>query len=184
MNKSLCILIAIAICPFLTSCNIASKSDETIPDPHSGSIKSYDYERDQTEKILSELIKYFDEKDKEGIKALFAKQVAQDYDLDAQIDKVFEIYNGKYVSFEIDSGGEKSKHVIDGKYVYLRHDGELKNIQTDNNKIFEISIVRCVVNDDNPDNIGLNKIYLSHTDGSHIAPIGETSQTEIYTYKY
>ena len=184
MKKILSILIAIVTCLFSASCNNASKSNDDVPDPHSGSIESYNYERKQTEKILSKLIVYFDEKDKESIKALFAPQIAQDYDLDTQIDKVFEIYDGKSTSYELGILEEKSKKVIEGKYVYLRHCGELENIQTDNNKPFDISIVRCVVNDDNPDNIGLNKIYLSHTDGSHIAPIGETSQTEIYTYKY
>lgn len=184
MKKIFSILIAMATCLFSTSCNNASKFNNDVPDPHSGSIKSYNYERKQTEKILSKLIGYFDNKDKESIKDLFAPQIAHDYDLDVQIDKVFEIYDGKSTSYELGICEETSKKVIEGKYVYLRHIGELENIQTDSNKSFDIWITRCVVDDDNPDNIGLNKIYLSHTDGCHIAPIGETSQTEIYTYKY
>lgn len=185
MKKLFNILIALVTCLFSTSCNKSNESVEEAPDPHSGSIKSYHYELDQTEKILSELIKYFDEKDKESIKALFDPQTAHDCDLDFQIDKVFEIYDGKSISFEIDSGSELSKHVIDGKYVERYFCGSLENIRIDNDKSFDIWIARCVVDDDNPDNIGLNRITLKRSsDWVKIAPIGEVSKDEVFTYKY
>ncbi|MBO6141099.1 MAG: DUF5104 domain-containing protein [Ruminococcus sp.] len=47
----------------------------------------------------------FDNKDKESIKAMFSVKTAKEFDLDSQIDKVFEIYDGKSVSYEIDNGG-------------------------------------------------------------------------------
>ena len=36
---------------------------------------------------------------------MFSVKTAKEFDLDSQIDKVFEIYDGKSVSYEIDNGG-------------------------------------------------------------------------------
>lgn len=182
MRNIIYIITAIITFLLFVSCGISknsSKNGET-PDPHTGSIESYYYELDKTEELLSSLIVYFDDKDKESIKSLFASQTRQDYDIDSQIDKVFEIYDGKSVSYDIDAGSEQGKKIDDGKYVYVRYDGAIKNIITNNKKSFEIWISRCVVNDDNEDMIGLNRITLCDGNGKRLAPIGEFGEEEYF----
>ena len=182
MRNIIYIITAIITFLLFVSCGIgknSSKNGET-PDPHIGSIESYNYELDKTEELLSSLIVYFDNKDKESIKSLFASQTRQDYDIDSQIDKVFEIYDGESVSYDIDTGSEQGKKIDDGKYVYVRYDGAVKNIITNNKKSFEIWISRCAVNDDNEDMIGLNQITLCDENGKRLAPIGEFGEEEYF----
>lgn len=181
MKKALLILISIML--FLCSCTLNENKDR-VYDPHNTDSSTYQINRQDTISMAENIISYLDNRDRDGIKALFAPQIANNYDLDSQIDKVFEIYDGKSISYETATSGEKSKHFKDGKYIYLRFDCQIENIQTDNDKIFRISIIRCLVDDDNPDNIGLNKIYLKNADGVNLAPIGEVSEDEFFRWKY
>lgn len=181
MRKALLFLISIML--FLCACTL-NKNEDMSYDPHKNDIPTYQINRQDTINMAEDILTYLDNKDRDSIKALFAPRIANDYDLDAQIDKIFEIYDGTSISYEIGTCGEKSKHIKDGKYLYLRFDCQIKNIQTDNGKIFRISIIRCLVDDDNTDNIGLNKIYLKNAEGVNIAPIGEVSEDEFFQWEY
>ena len=184
MKKSIRIILTIVICLFSVSCGvIGDSSNDSEPDPHKNSVESYHYEQEQTEKILEKLIECFDNKDKEGIKALFTPQTAKDNSLDSQIDKAFEIYDGKSLSYEIKSGGIAGSAKKDGVYTFLEYDGELKSIKTDTNTSFSIWISRCVVNDDEPNKVGLTRITLCRENGVNLAPIGDVSQNETF-YNY
>jgi len=166
---------------FLCSCNLNNNEPY---DPHSNSIYAYRINQHDTENMAEDIITYLDNKDRDSIKALFAPQIAHDYDLDSQIDKVFEIYDGTSISYEVKTSVEGAKHIKDRRFLYLDFDCQVKNIQTDNNKIFRISIIRCIVDDDNPDNIGLNKIYLKNATGTNLAPIGKVSKDQFFKWKY
>lgn len=181
MKKGLLFLLSIML--FLCSCTLNENKDKAY-DPHNTDSSTYQINRQDTITMAEDIITYLDARDKDSIKALFAPQIANDYDLDSQIEKVFEIYDGTSILYEIGTSGEKSKHIKDGKYLYLRFDCHIKNIQTDNDKIFCISIIRCLVNDNNPDNIGLNKIYLKNADGVNLAPVGEVSEDEFFQWEY
>ena len=182
MRNIIYIITAIITFLLFVSCGISKNSSKNgkTPDPHTGSIESYHYELDKTEELLSLLIVYFDNKDKESIKSLFASQTRQDYDIDSQIDKVFKIYDGKSVSYDIDAGSEQGKKIDDGKYVYVRYDGAIKNIITNNKKSFVIWISRCAANDNNKNMIGLNQITLCDGNGKRLAPIGEFGEEEYF----
>ena len=153
-------------------------------DPHKNDIPTYQINRQDTINMAEDILTYLDNKDRDSIKALFAPQIANDYDLDAQIDKIFEIYDGTSISYEIGTCGEGAKHLKDGRAIYLDFDCEVKDIQTDNDKTFCIYIIRCLVDDDNQDNIGLNKVFLCRADGTNIAPIGEVSEDEFFQWEY
>ena len=181
MKKVLLFLVSTML--FLCSCTLNGNKDKPY-DPHNTDTSTYQINRQDTINMAEDIITYLDNKDRDSIKALFAPQIAQEYDLDAQIDKIFEIYDGASTSYEVETSGEKSKHIKDGKYLYLRFDCQIKNIQTDNGKIFRISIIRCLVDDDNTDNIGLNKIYLKNAEGVNLAPIGEVSEDEFFQWEY
>ncbi len=173
MKKVLLFLISTIL--FLCSCN--PNKDEAY-DPHNTDSSTYQINRQDTINMAEDIITYLDNKDRDNIKALFAPQIAQEYDLDAQIDKIFEIYDGASISYEVGISDEKSKHIKDGKYLYLRFDCHIKNIQTDNGKIFRISITRCLVDDKNPDMIGINKIYLKDDEYCNLRIIGSYNNDE------
>lgn len=168
------LLTSIIICVFIVSCN----SNEY--DPHSLGIKAYDIGNENTKDMLETVINHFDNKDKEALKELFAPAIAENFDLDSQIDKVFTLYDGKSTSYEMGLYGEAGSSIRDGHYVFLEFDGELDNIQMDNGKIFRISILRCVVDYENPDNIGLNTIYFRDKDGKNLAPIGKFPSNQTF----
>ena len=177
-------MITILICLFSVSCGVmGDSSDDSLPDPHKNNAESYHYEQKQTEEILIKVIEFFDNKDKEGIKALFASQIKQNHNIDTQIDRAFEIYDGKSVSYDVHAGGIANSAKTDDTYTFLVFDGKLKNIKMDNSKSFSIWIFRCVVNDDDPDEIGLTRITLCREDGVNLAPIGDVSRDETF-YNY
>lgn len=178
MKKILLFLISMML--FLYSCT----PNEKAYDPHNTDSSTYQINRQDTINMAEDIITYLDNKDKDSIKALFAPQIAQKYNLDGQIDRIFKIYDGASISYEVETSGEKSKHIKDGKYLYLEFDCSIKNIQTDNGKTFSIYIIRCLVDDDNPDNIGLNKIYLKNAEGVNLAPIGEVSGNQFFQWRY
>ena len=79
----------------------------------------------------------------EDLKELFAPAIAENFDLNSQIDKVFTLYDGKSTSYEMDVCNEAGSGRCDGHYVFLEFNGELDNIQMDNGKIFSIYILRA-----------------------------------------
>ena len=174
MKKALLFLITIVL--FLCSC---TSNKDTSYDPHKNDIPTYKINRQDTEDMAKDILTYFDNRDRDSIKALFAQKVA-----DTQIDKVFEIYDGTSVSYELGTAGEGAKHRKDRMVLYLDFDCELKDIKTDNDKTFRIYIQRCIVDDDNSYNIGLKKINLCGADGTKLAPIGEFSEKEYFKWEY
>ena len=163
MKKVLLFLISTML--FLCSCI----PNEKAYDPHNTDSSTYKINRQDTINMAEDIITYLDNKDKDSIKALFAPQIAQKYNLDGQIDRIFKIYDGASISYEVETCGEAGKHIKDGMFLYLEFDCSVKSIQTDNGKTFRIYIIRCLVDDDNPDNIGLNKVYLCKADGTKTA---------------
>lgn len=171
-KKVMVLLTSMIICVFMTSCN----SNEY--DPHSTGVKAYGIEQENTTDMLETVIKYFDNKDKEALKGLFAPAISENFNLDSQIDKVFGLYDSKSVSYEMGICEERSSSQRNNRFEYLVFCGELENIQLDNGKTFSIYISRCVVDDENPDNIGLKTIHLRDINGKNLAPIGKFSSSQ------
>lgn len=181
MKKFSNCILAIFVAILMSSCktNTETNFSESY-DPHSTDTQTYHIEIDNTKEILKTIISCFDNKDKERLKTLFAASITNEYDLDSQIDRAFAIYEGVSVSYEIDGGSQKSKHIVNGQYVYLRYNGQINYIKLDNDNYYNISIIRCVVDDENPDNVGLNRITLCKDDGTKLAPIGEFTDQETF----
>lgn len=173
MKKALLFLISIML--FLCSC---TQNKERPYDPHNNDIPTYKINRQDTEDMAKDILTYLDNKDRDSIKALFAPQIADDYDLDSQIDKVFEIYDGTSISYEIGTCGVRAKYLKDRRVPYLVFDCEVEDIQTDNDKTFCIYIIRCIVDDENPDMIGITKIYLKDGEYNNLRIIGKYNNNE------
>lgn len=189
MKKLLVILLAVLTAVTFSSCEVVrdaytSHLMSKEYDPHVKSYKADVVNQEETEKLAEQILAYLDSKDKESLKALFATQTAKDYDLDSQIDKVFEIYDGKSVSHNTRAGEPSSFHIDHGIYSYLAYNCTIEDIQTDNDKIFTIHIKNIIVDDETPDRVGLTKITLCKNDWTKIAPIGEYDSKTDYKYSY
>lgn len=158
---------------------IASGFEENEPlDPHSNSVTVYHELLDTTRGKALEVLDCFDRHDKEALKKMFSAAASSEYPLDEQIDKVFEIYDSSSVRYEETSAGISSESVSNG-YVYRsNYLGRIHNIEDENGRSFGLDILICRVDDDTPDNIGIERICL--TDGEHqkIRIIGSYSDHE------
>ena len=141
MKKVLLFLISTIL--FLCSCN--PNKDEAY-DPHNTDSSTYQINRQDTINMAEDIITYLDNKDRDNIKALFAPQIAQEYDLDAQIDKIFEIYDGASISYEVETSGELQQYFSnvksDGSYLIAEsYVNKIANLATANKVAFPENLV-------------------------------------------
>ena len=150
MRKFLHLLLICAF--FLTSCKRSSDYDPTI-------IGSND--RPFAIETMQKIITALDEKDSEALAALFSEDARENYDIDEQIEKAFEYYNGKSVTSveDVDSCGNASTHIKDGLYKNKSIRFKLYNMETDAGQSYTLDVIYVLVDEDNPSRIGLSKIY-------------------------
>ena len=145
------LLLIIAFLSF-SSCN--SKDDY---DPKDIDANDRPFAIETMQKIITAL----DEKDSEALAALFSEDARENYDIDEQIEKAFEYYNGKSVTSveDVDSCGNASTHIKDGLYKNKSIRFKLYNMETDAGQSYTLDVIYVLVDEDNPSRIGLSKIY-------------------------
>ena len=77
-------------------------------------------------------------KDKEGLKSVFSKHIAETHDLDKEIDEFFEFIDGEIISYDEPEGYEGGYTMRDGGYTEKELYGEIDNIKTDKGKTYSI----------------------------------------------
>ena len=136
-------------------------------------------EGNDSEKMLHEILQCFNDKDADRLKGMFAPDIKDKYDIDGQINYAFKMYNGESVyDGEVRNGGIASSTIKDGIYIEKTVDAVLNGIKTDQEETFRITIIRRVVDDANPQAVGLEKIYLQDGDYKAKAVIGKTYRGE------
>ena len=115
------------------------------------------YEDAQIKAMNKKVVKYINEKDKEGLKKLFSKSAQKDIeDLDGKIDEMLEAFKGESIvsvkSEPVDSSrtndyGKESISIY-GEQAFKLKDG----------KIYAVWIDFCDKDDNNKDNVGLYMI--------------------------
>jgi len=164
----LAIIFALVI--LATGCNSAGFIEGEVYDPH---YHSTAYEKKYNEETLKEILECFDNKDSERLEEMFSESVASKYDLKRQIQKAFDIYGGKSISYEeMDNYGVSSAS-MEGKYVRKNISAEMKKIKTTDEKCFNIYFSRCVLDDDNPSEVGVRCIYLCTAESATLHIIGD-----------
>ena len=118
--------------------------------------------------MFDKIIKALDNKDHKTLKNLFSTRVLEKTpNIDKEIDDLFELYQGKFVSnSSFDSGagtGEKRY----GKWIYLNIGPHIKELKTDK-AIYEMTFNSVPVHDEYPDDIGLSRILLKLKDGDKV----------------
>lgn len=141
-------------------------------------------DRVHNEKILKDIISYLDNKNTDKLKALFSQSVSSRYNLDSQIKTVLKIYGGTSSSYtDFFDWGYTSKKTSNGRCVEKSVGAQMENIKTKDNDIFIIGFGKCVVNDAEPDDIGIVRITLCDEKGKKLAPIGSVYDGEIINGK-
>ena len=154
MKRLLCIVISLLFVTFsLTGCNILGSDLKALPYSFFAS----------TEKItidtLKKVVKAFDNRDKEMVKSLFAKNILKKYkNFDKELDKAFKYYTIKSEKVEYSWSGDSDSTEDGITITFTGGDVTIKKA----NKSFDISIEICS-NDDNDDlNVGVWCIYLQN----------------------
>ena len=118
-----------------------------------------------------EVIRCLSEDDTEGLKNMFCVETQNSKDLDEQIEAGMEFFDGKVLSYNepICSGGES---VTNGKIVEHDYGGDIMKIKTDTGKIYSLMVYEYLVNEDNPDIVGISEIDIYDEDGN-VYEVGE-----------
>ena len=93
-----------------------------------------EYATEQSEYIMECVVN----KDKEGLKSVFSKHIAETHDLDKEIDEFFEFIDGEIVSYDEPVGREGGAYMEYGEYIEKELNGSVVNIKTNNKRNYEI----------------------------------------------
>ena len=155
-QKFLIIIISFISLLSLTSCEklLENREITTIED-------ELEYNSEDTLKgRCAKMLKALSENDKETIKSMFSKKVKKRKELDKEIDKATEFFEGKVLEYYYDVSGGDEMDVDNGKTTFFSLSIQIKSIKTDANKTYSIYGLYYVVNDKDPDSIGLRYISI------------------------
>lgn len=137
-------------------------------------------EKIYTEATAMKILECFDNRDVDSLITMFSESVRSSYDLHSQIKKAFDIYGEKSVTNDgFEDYGYSNSSSRDGIYVQKSIRGHIKNIKTSNNDVLTISFIKCVLDDDNPNNLGLKDIYLIDLKYGTLAKIGRVDSQDM-----
>ena len=134
-------------------------------------IKLIDSKQSSNDKS-KEIVRCFDEKDIEGLKNLFCEEVINSHNLDEEIQQAFDFYEGKSVSYDLYYGGS-SGGWDNGVCVDEHITPQIKNLKTDNDKIYRIPYHEYVIYKQNPKCVGITYIRIFDESSDDMVQIGE-----------
>ena len=140
-------------------------------------------EQEYNVKTLNEIIRCLDEKDEQALINMMSKNIRKEFNVSAQIEQAFSVYGKTEDYGEFNDHGIMSSDVRHGRYTRKVIGAEMKGVKTDSGRIFDIMFGRCVIDKENPDDVGVYKIYLKDREYGHLAIIGPISNSERDTLK-
>ena len=174
-HKKYAIVIIAVLAIIMSAC---SKSAEYNQD------KNADWdEQEYNVKTLNEIIRCLDEKDEQALINMMSKNIRKEFNVSAQIEQAFSVYGKTEDYEEFNDHGIMSSDVRHGRYTRKVIGAEMKGVKTDSGRIFDIMFGRCVIDKENPDDVGVYKIYLKDREYGHLAIIGPISNSERDTLK-
>ena len=140
-------------------------------------------EQEYNVKTLNEILRCLDEKDEQALINMMSKNIRKEFNVSAQIEQAFSVYGKTEDYGEFNDHGIMSSDVRYGKYTRKVIGAEMKGVKTDSGRIFDIMFGRCVIDKENPGDVGVYKIYLKDREYGHLAIIGPISNSERDTLK-
>ena len=174
-HKKYAIVIIAVLAIIMSAC---SKSAEYNQD------KNADWdEQEYNVKTLNEIIRCLDEKDEQALINMMSKNIRKEFNVSAQIEQAFSVYGKTEDYGEFNDHGIMLSDVRHGRYTRKVIGAEMKGVKTDSGRIFDIMFGRCVIDKENPGDVGVYKIYLKDREYGHLAIIGPISNSERDTLK-
>ena len=130
------------------------------------SLKNKDEDYQPPLEIATEQSEYIMEcivnKDKEGLKSVFSKHIAQTHDLDKEIDEFFKFIDGEIISYDEPEGYEGGYTMKDGEYTEKELGGRIRNVKTNKDNKYYISYKSFYINKNNEDYLGVDYIIITN----------------------
>lgn len=157
MKKAIKLLILVLVLPVLLSGCGANKRIN----------QDYEY----LEGISSEIIRCLDEKDSESLKAMFSVSTQNNFELDKEIEALFESYEGKATDYFLTNTSWEGG-VRDGDFVNKHFNYEIRNLCTDSGNTYCIKLCVYQIYVYDQDRLGLIAISLLDSERNHITSVG------------
>ena len=112
----------------------------------------------KAEARFKQIIEIIKDKDKDALESIFSIQALNEAeDLELRMDYLFEFMQGDVESWEPISRGSAGEHINNGSRT--KWSGSWYYVNTDNQK-YLLFFTECVIDTDNPDNVGLYMLQL------------------------
>ena len=154
------ILVLLIICGvILVSCQHVR--DVKNIDPHSVGALSREYDRRLADELMPKIAKAIVESDTKALKSLFSPYVLETQpDLERDIMGLFLAFEGEIVSYEKKNAEKMAASASYGQYTFKTTEFGYRTVETSTGKVYSILVYYTVVNDENPDEVGLTKIFI------------------------
>lgn len=111
--------------------------------------------REEAEDIVATVIEYINKGDSEGLIALFCEEVKENYELTADVDILFNMFDGEITSYEVSAIASGEKSELFGKSSYNIR--AIVEAYVDD-KEYRIEVSKTIYNDRKPQRVGITTV--------------------------
>ena len=132
--------------------------------------------REEAEDIVATVIEYINKGDSEGLIALFCEEVKENYELTADVDILFNMFDGEITSYEVSAvaSGEKSE-LFGESYYCIR---AIVEAYVDD-KEYRIEVSKTIYDNQDPQRVGLTPVMAMDENVKEMFFVGEVN---VFTY--
>ena len=132
--------------------------------------------REEAEDIVATVIEYINKGDSEGLIALFCEEVKENYELTADVDILFNMFDGEITSYEVSAvaSGEKSELFGESSYSLT---GIVEAYVDD--KEYRIEVSKTIYDNQEPQRVGITTVMAKDVNIKGMFFVGEVN---VYTY--
>ena len=128
--------------------------------------------REEAEDIVATVIEYINKGDSEGLIALFCEEVKENYELTADVDILFNMFDGEITSYEVSAVASGEKSELFGKSSYSIT-GIVEAYVDD--KEYRIEVSKTIYNDQKPQRVGITTVMAKDVNVKGMFFVGEVN---------
>lgn len=156
MRKICLLLFAFILSVVFSSCSLRG--------PHLIN-RLFDNDAQVANKTFEQLLDAIENKDKDKLKKLFAKNILQQSNIDSNIDYLFSFFQGKIVSYSDFVSGPMVEEERSDNHIKIMQSNY--DVETDKQK-YRFAVKLVTIDTNIPDNIGINSIYIIHAEDTDV----------------